>query len=140
MPLYAVYSVSTGRLRMKLADASPAAVTPFDGKTLGFVELDQPTWDSGDVAIQALITKQTGLVPQNDRYAIVDGLGNVVASVHADPAVDVAPAGYQLVRSDAAQIGWAYSAGAFVAPVVEISAADLLLAQQKLAAEELQVL
>jgi hypothetical protein len=125
---------------MKLADASPKSVAPFDGTKLGFIEIDQPTWDKGDAAIQALITKQTGLVPQDDRYAVVDALGNVVASVHADPAVDVAPAGYQLVRSDAAQIGWAYAAGAFVAPVVEISAADLLLAQQKLASEESQVL
>ena len=55
-------------------------------------------------------------VSAQQRYAVVDGSGNVVNVIVADPNYP-APSGYSLLPSDVASPGWKWSqAGGFVAP------------------------
>lgn len=51
------------------------------------------------------------------RCAVVDGNGNVVGVMMADPALDSVP-GYTLIASDVAGNGWIWNGTAFVAPVI----------------------
>lgn len=58
--------------------------------------------------------------------ALIDGNGNVVNVIMADPSTDPAPAGYALLAIPSGTpvdtSGWTYSAGAFVMPTAMAAA------------------
>lgn len=65
----------------------------------------------------ASVLAANGLTPSSSgRCALVDGSGNVVGVVMADPSRDAIP-GMVLVQSDTANAGWSWTkGGGFVAP------------------------
>ncbi len=67
-------------------------------------------------ALQAYVTQQTGLVPANDRHAIVDAQGNVLGAINADLACGDGYPGMTLVPDASAGPGWTYLNGVFTAP------------------------
>lgn len=125
-----IYSVRTGRIRWHtsagLKDVSH--VQPGAGCAIQIY----PDAQYGDLpTLQAQLSADTGLVPANDTYAIVDSAllaqvltPNVVGSIVADPegCGDAVP-GHTLIAHPTASMGWTYHAltQTFVAPIVATS-------------------
>jgi hypothetical protein len=107
MAIALFYSATTGRLRSIVRDAD---------KTFGEIMAIHPGRPGEDVLempsddlpfrteAQAYISKEVGLVPSSDRYAVVNR-DTVVGVIIADPAIDSVP-GHQLIPSDTAGSGW----------------------------------
>lgn len=104
-----VFSKVTGRLR---AVYKPDKDSDLDGIRLGDGESLMRLADKqyGDLpALQDLVSTQTGLIPTNDRYAIVDSRGDVKGAILADPQAGDTIADARLVASDKAVEGWTYT-------------------------------
>lgn len=101
-----VYSSKTGRIR---SIVRPDKDADLNGIRVGTGEALLKTVNAnyGELeTLQSFLNIQTGLVPLNDRYAIVDGLGNVVGAVVADPLCGDAIVGFQLISHPLAVPGW----------------------------------
>jgi hypothetical protein len=68
--------------------------------------------------LQDLLSQRTGLIPVNDRYAIIDttitptnrdSTGNVVGAIIADPLCDDAIVNCQLIAHPQASTGWKWT-------------------------------
>ncbi len=67
-------------------------------------------------AVNAAVTTALGKAPGNPRCAVIDGTGNVVDVIMADPTIDSVP-GMMLVLDANAGPGWTWTIdGGFVAP------------------------
>lgn len=110
---FLIYSVSTGRRRAVIV-GSPTNPVLTDG--LGvlkvsdehYQELGKKFTGTND-PLQDYITQQTGLVPVDDRYAVVDGNGKIVGALIADPLCGDCIPGHTLIRHDKADPSWTYA-------------------------------
>lgn len=111
--IHVVYSKLTGRIRSIVVPTQvgePVACNLGEGEAVSHFDLSfvkQPL-----EALQAALNQQTGLVPSNDLYAMVDVQGNVTKLVLADLAIDAPDAGCQLVAAQVAGPGWTYDKNA----------------------------
>lgn len=90
----------------------PATDAELDSMTLavGEVMLVADKANGTDQAtVKNAVQTATGVKPPNGRCAIVDGSGNVVGIISACPTLD-AISGMSLVASDAAMVGWTWTA------------------------------
>lgn len=104
-----VYSKVTGRIRTIY---KPDKDSDLDGIRLGDGESQLRFADKqySDLStLQDLVSSQTGLIPVNDRYAIVDSRGDVKGAILADPQAGDAVVGARLVANDKAVEGWTYT-------------------------------
>ena len=129
-----IYSAATGRVRRWMSDPDRKTQKDWDAAvTLGKGEAVLYTPDSVDVnALQDLVTKATGLVPANDRYAVVDGanvvgwIGNACDACGDFDLLKTDSPTVALVASDTAVAGWTLDSKTqvLVAPV-EIAVAKV---------------
>lgn len=124
----AFYSQATSRMR-RVADStegrSPAqwqqaGHVPLQGEGVLYLDYRQGGWSPDD--IQAEITRQTGKIPTNDSYAVVNGLNVIGRICGADPAcgdfgawAEKFPQA-QFIANEAADIGWTLVGGLLTAP------------------------
>lgn len=87
------------------------------GETLVLVSSGPyPNSTAWRTAINTAVQTATGKIPGSSRCCVIDGGGNVVQVISADPALDSMP-GMTLVLSDVANIGWTWTVGGgFVSP------------------------
>jgi hypothetical protein len=102
------YSLSTGRVRWILSADNDAALLrtgPGPGEDKLILDKAQG-WDLP--TLQARVSDATGKLPADDRFAIVNAVGQVVGAVIADPdgTGDRAPSGHRLLRHAEAGRGW----------------------------------
>jgi hypothetical protein len=106
-----VYSKQTGRVRTVYSPGQSTTdlkgIQVSQGEALLTFNDNQYT---DPFALQDLVTSKTGITPQNDRYAIVDQLGNVIGSVIADTQCGDSIPNAQLIAHPSATVGWTYSA------------------------------
>lgn len=100
-----IYSTRTGRVRRIISDevrseAKLEALFP-PGVGEASIRAGGATLEE----IQEAVSDLTGLVPTNDRVAVVDSNGIVVAAIMADHVIDSSSAGVLVAHAEA-QIGW----------------------------------
>lgn len=116
-----IVSAATGRIRWHTDAGHPKAelqtsLVARKGETVLLLEDAQ----YGDLAaLQATVSALTGLMPANDRYAIVDATitdptvisatGNVIGAIIADPLCGDAVPNCQLIADPAAGLGWKWT-------------------------------
>lgn len=121
-----VYSKATGRIRSIYVpdnDAQLSSIILSKGESIQVFQ-DKEYGDVND--LQERITKITGITPQDDKYAIVDTNGVVVAVVLADPdSGDIVP-GHDLIKDPDVKEGYIYDKATkvFTDPNVEAVPAD----------------
>src|SRR5437660_1321971 len=108
-----IYSKNTGRIRWWIVpdnDNELNALNLKPGELL--LKVDNSLY--GDLFhLQDLVSQKTGLIPSNDRYAVIDSLGNVVSAIIADPLCGDQITGFQLIAHDIACPGWKYISNVF---------------------------
>jgi hypothetical protein len=114
-----IYSANTGRLRWFVNpdnDSDLARITPLPGEAMLTISLAQYlSAGSGLGGLQALVNSHTGSTPANDRYAVVDGGGNVVSALFVDPLIDRTPLpGQNFVAHSTAPPGAIYLGGVLI--------------------------
>lgn len=124
-----IVSAATGRIRWHTdaghakAELQPSLVA---GKGETVLLLDDAQY--GDLAaLQATVSALTGLIPANDRYALVDATitdptvinttGNVIGAIVADPLCGDAVPHCQLIADPAAGLGWKWTSLTGFVPV-----------------------
>jgi hypothetical protein len=112
-----IYSKATGRIRWEFH--------PDDDSQLNDIKL----LDGEDVLIlknsekvilpdlQDKLNKKTGKVPKDDRFAVVDQLGNVVGAIIADPLCGDSVPSCQLIAHAEASPGWKLDKGVLKEPI-----------------------
>lgn len=113
-----VYSTTTGRIRSIIP---PAPTQDLDNIKVGegeeMLRLDDTSYVEDLDQLQDIVSQQIGLVPTNDRYAVVDDTGQVVGIIIADPSAGDYLPGFSLIPSKTAQVGWSWQSGkGFIAP------------------------
>jgi hypothetical protein len=105
----AIYSIATGRVRRYSfldSDVELANVHPGQGEGILLFPIGQ---FGNHVAVQALVTAQTGIVPSNDRYVLIDGQGNYKGAILADVLCGDALPGVTLVQHATVNESWTIS-------------------------------
>ncbi len=117
-----IYSQTTGRIRSVIVpQTANEQITPnlLPGEAVQQFDISIAKQDLN--ALQASLNAITGLTPTNDRFAIVDVLGNVVGATIACPACGDSVPGHQLIANPAASPGWKLVAGTLTPPLLSVS-------------------
>lgn len=141
---HVLYSLATGRHRM-IVSGDPVPPKPRRGE--GVREMPDDVYKAWAAEVKAGGTRdfaqewlnaQTGKVPTDDRYAIVDADGNVKGAVIACPDCGDAIPGCELVRHKEADAGWIFLkvAREFVKPALTLKQAQNI--ERKAAALEIR--
>lgn len=96
-----IYSARTGRLRRTITDG----VRSDDVLLALFPAGPGEVARLGPPVTQQQLNALTGLVPRDDRYAIVNSAGDVTGAILADHVIDGLP-GLALVAHATARVGW----------------------------------
>lgn len=133
---FIIYSKATGRVRRVIVE-NPPPIDPVayanklkltSGEALITYGLKDEEKQLKDTAIdwQAIVSAETGSIPTNDRYAIVNQDGEVVGSLHADLACGDAVNDCALVPHDKADDKWIYDYAkqAFIEPLTATFVAE----------------
>jgi len=119
MSFVVVFSKATGRIRSIFVPDDDEQI-----KNLKYLDgEDHVILDDKDKLplpeLQELINKQTGIIPKDDRYAVVDAAGEVKAVIIADPLCGDEIKDHELITSTEAEVGhtWDKDAHVFVPPV-----------------------
>ncbi len=132
-----IYSTRTGRIRRIITDPDRDLVTmqtdfpAVAGEDFADVTQDIPAEQSLD-ELQAEVSALTGLVPRDDRYAIVTSRGQVVGAIMADAAIDFPRSSQTLVAHPLAAPDWRQMRdGSWQRPLAEIDAEIATLTRQR---------
>lgn len=120
-----IYSAATGRLRRWMSDPERTTVEDWArALVLGKGEAVLYAKDSLDMhALQAEVTKRTGLVPVDDRFAVVEAgvvvgwIGNACEACGDFDSVKAERPAAEVLVSDKASVGWTFDGLDFIAPV-----------------------
>jgi hypothetical protein len=112
-----IYSKSTGRIRWEFCpddDSQLNDIRLLDGEDVLILKNSDRTILPD---LQDKINKKTGKVPQDDRYAVVDSLNNVVSVIIADPLCGDSVPSCQLIAHPTASPGWKLKNNVLEAPI-----------------------
>lgn len=116
MNILLYYSLSNGALRRVTkpdneAESDVLLKTAKSSPDQGLIVIDEKEYGDFD-ALQAIVSKQTGLTPEIKRYALVEPNGDVAGAILTDSAARIE--GVQLIEHDKAAEGWKLQAGTFI--------------------------
>lgn len=112
-----IYSKATGRIRryhLLDSDAELQRITPMEGEAVAVFPMDK---FGNHLVLQELLSAQTGLVPKDDRFAIVGVDGKVQGVIRADLTCGDAIPGCELIAHDQADTGWMVTTDAQQKPI-----------------------
>ena len=114
-----VYSVATGRIRRFMSSnrsGELSKVAIADGEA--FMKIAPQSGGFDLDSLQGMVNVQTGKTPADDRYVVIDSVGNIVGAILADPLCGDSLPGCSLIAHALADGAWAYDklTGIFTPP------------------------
>lgn len=114
-----VYSVNTGRIRSIVVPDSDEQLNAMVRRVGEEILILDDSKKQVLPVLQNIVSQQTGLIPQNDRFAVVSPTGSVKGVIIADPGIDFIP-GFQLIPSTWAGPGFTWNPQTGFTPPVAV--------------------